>query len=115
MFAQPTDTFFLFERGGNDAGTWQAINADRSAAGPLVEFTKGTDGGPLAFYADTGVDVGGQNAWGVVFKTDAPVMGVRVASSGHDALSISAPVPEPSSLGLALCGAFLLGVCRRRR
>ncbi len=111
MFAEPTDTFFLFERGGNDAGSWQAINADRSPAGPLVEFAKGTDGGP---YADTGVNVGGQNAWGVVFKTDGPVMGVRITSSGHDALSISAPVPEPSSWVLMLFGVGLLGRFRRR-
>jgi hypothetical protein len=108
IFPHPADTFFLFERGGNDAGTWQAINADRSPAGPLVEFTKGTDGGPLAFYADTGVNVGGQNAWGVVFTTDGPVDGVRITASGHDTLSISVPVPEPTSLLLASLG--LVGV-----
>ena len=71
---------------------------------------------PLAAYENTGVNVGGQNAWGVVFTTDAPVAGVRIAASGHDTLSISTPIPEPSTLVLALCGLLgLLGYVGRRR
>ena len=89
LFETPADTFFLFERGGNDTGTWQAIHADRSPAGPLVSFIRGDQGGP---YANTGVNVGGQNAWGVAFTTDTPVAGVRISASGHDTLSISTPV-----------------------
>ena len=63
IFPFLTDTFFLFERGGNDTGTWQAILADGSLAAP-VQFSAAN------VYADTGVNVGGQNAFGVVFKTD---------------------------------------------
>jgi hypothetical protein len=91
LFAVPSDTFFLFERGGNDAGIWQAILADGSL-GAEVAFDKTANGGP---YADTGVSAGGQNAYGVVFKTDVPVQGVRITASGHDTLSISALAPEP--------------------
>ncbi len=78
-----TNTFFHFERGGNDTGTWQAILADGSL-GPAVAFSGAAD------YADTGVNVNGQNAFGVVFTTDVPVMGVRITASGHDTFSLSA-------------------------
>ena len=88
VFPFLSNIFFLFERGGNDQGTWQAINADGSLGTP-VQFTASN------VYGNTGVNVGGQNAFGVVFITDKPVMGVRVTASGHDTLSISAPVPVP--------------------
>ena len=90
IFPSLSDTFFLFERGGNDVGTWQAILADGSL-GAAVEFDKASAGG---VYANTGINVSGQDAYGVVFKTDMPVQGVRITASGHDTLSISAvPVP----------------------
>ena len=83
VFPFLTKTFFLFERGGNDSGTWQAILADGSLGAP-VAFSGATA------YANTGVNVNGQNAYGVVFATDVPVKGVRITASGHDTLSISA-------------------------
>jgi len=83
VFPFLTKTFFHFERGGNDSGTWQAILADGSLGVP-VAFSGATA------YADTGVSVNGQNAFGVVFTTDVPVIGVRITASGHDTLSISA-------------------------
>ncbi|MDT8303273.1 MAG: sugar-binding protein, partial [Sedimentisphaerales bacterium] len=91
IFPSLSDTFILFERGGNDAGSWQAIYADGSL-GEAVQFDKASNGGP---YADTGVSANGQNGYGVVFKTSVPVQGVRITASGHDTLSISA-VPGPS-------------------
>gem|GEM_PF-1307911 len=90
IFPSLTDTFFLFERGGNDVGTWQAILADGSLGAP-VEFDKASAGGP---YANTGINVNGQDAYGVVFETGMVVQGVRITASGHDTLSISA-VPAP--------------------
>jgi len=83
VFPFLTKTFFHFERGGNDTGTWQAILANGSLGTP-VAFSGATA------YADTGVNVNGQNAYGVVFTTDVPVKGVRITASGHDTLSISA-------------------------
>ncbi|MFC1604310.1 hypothetical protein ACFL5F_04705 [Planctomycetota bacterium] len=83
VFPFLTKTFFHFERGGNDTGTWQAILADGSL-GAKVAFSGATA------YADTGINVNGQNAYGVVFTTDVPVKGVRITASGHDTLSISA-------------------------
>jgi len=89
VFPFLTRTVFVFERGGNDAGTCQAILADGSL-GATVTLEKAANGGP---YADTKVGVAGQNAFGLVFTTDAPVKGIRIAASGFDALSISAPAP----------------------
>jgi len=89
IFPFLTDTFFLFERGGNDTGTWQAIRADGSLGVP-VTFSA------ASVYANTGVNVNGQNAFGVVFTTDVPVQGVRITASGHDTLSISTPKPRVS-------------------
>ena len=83
VFPFLTKTIFHFERGGNDTGTWQAILTDGSL-GAKVAFSGATA------YADTGVNVNGQNAFGVVFTTDVPVKGVRITASGHDTLSISA-------------------------
>jgi len=97
IFPSLTDTFFLFERGGNDAGSWQAILEDGSL-GAEVAFAKAADGGP---YADTGVSANGQNAFGVVFTTDVPVMGVRINAPGHDTLSISTPKGVDISMEVA--------------
>jgi len=93
IFPFLTNTFFHFERGGNDTGTWQAILADGSLGTP-VQFSGATH------YADTGVNVNGQNAFGVVFTTDVPVQGVRITASGHDTFSISAlPVVPDTAHG----------------
>jgi len=106
VFPTLVDTVFVFERGGNDNGTVQAILADDSL-GTALTLTK--NGAP---YADTGVNVGGQNAYGYVLTTDVPVKGLRITASGHDALSISA-IPEPATL--ALLGLGGLALLRRRR
>jgi len=111
IFPFLTDTFFLFERGGNDNGTWQAIYANGSLGAP-VQFSAAN------VYANTGVNVTGQNAFGVVFKTDVLVMGVRIAASGHDTLSISTPAganptqthdpqPENGAKGVPVVGTVL--------
>jgi hypothetical protein len=89
IFPFLTNTIFHFERGGNDTGTWQAILADGSLGAPLA-FSA------AAVYANTGVDVNGQNAYGVVFTTDVPVKGVRITASGHDTFSISALTHIPA-------------------
>ncbi|MFC1760604.1 hypothetical protein ACFL6U_00815 [Planctomycetota bacterium] len=88
IFETPSDSFFVFERGGNDAGSMQAILAD-GTLGEEVVFAKGTNGGP---YAQTPFKVG-QSVYGVLFKTHGPVIGLRINASGHDAFSVSTPTP----------------------
>ncbi len=111
VFPLLTDTFFVFERGGNDAGNIQAILGDGTLGGP-VAFAKVTDGG---VYANTGVAVNGQNAFGLVFTTDVPVQGIRINSSGFDALTIAAIVPEPSTIALIGMGGLALWFAGRKR
>jgi hypothetical protein len=86
IFPALTKTIFVFERGGNDTGTFEAILPD-GTLGPAVAFTTAAKGGP---FADTKVSVAGQNAFGTVFTTDVPVKGVRINAPGFDALSVSA-------------------------
>lgn len=106
IFPFLTDTIFVFERGGNDAGTVQAILADGTLGGALT-LTK--NGFP---YGNTGIDVGGSPAFGYVLTTDVLVKGLRITASGHDALSIST-VPEPATMALLWLGGLL--ALRRRR
>jgi hypothetical protein len=112
LFPNLSDTFFIFERGGNDAGSMQGI-MEGGFLRDEVTFATAGNGGP---YANTGVSVSGQNAFGVVFKTDVPVQGLRITASGHDALIIAAVIPEPSTLSLlALGGLAFLYSARRKR
>jgi hypothetical protein len=106
IFPELVDTIFVFERGGSDTGLVYPILADDSLGAGLA-ITAG--GFP---YGDTGVSVNGQNAHGYVLETDIPVKGLRIAASGHDALTVAA-VPEPMTLGLLAFGG--LAVLRRRR
>ncbi len=89
IFPFLTDTIFVLERNGNDDGTVEAIAAD----GSLREALTLTSGGEP--YASTGVNVGGQTAYGYVVKTDVPVQGVRITASGHDTLTICTPAQIP--------------------
>jgi len=97
LFPTSSHLFFIFERGGNDKGAMQAILAD-GTLGEEIAFEKAADGGP---YAKTAFKAAGQDAYGVVFKTVEPAIGVRITASGHDALSISIPTPAAYLTGLA--------------
>ncbi|UCF15200.1 MAG: hypothetical protein JSW59_17480, partial [Phycisphaerales bacterium] len=89
IFPFLTDTIFVLERNGNDNGTAQAILADGSLG---TAMTLTANGPP---YASTGVDVGGQTAYGYVVRTDVPVQGVRITAEGHDTLTICTPAQIP--------------------
>ena len=107
LFVEPVTEIFVFERGGNDNGTIQAILMDDSLG---IELALNAGGAP---YANTGVNVGGQNAFGYVFQSDVPVKGLRITASGHDSLSVLT-TPEPATLSLfGLAGLML--IARRRR
>jgi len=88
IFPFLVSTIFVFENGGNDNGTVQAILADGSLGAALTLTANG------APYANTGVETVGENAFGYVLTTDVPVLGLRITATGHDTLSISAPMPD---------------------
>jgi hypothetical protein len=69
----------------DDSGTVQAINADSSAAGPLVTLTSGQ--APAGSYLAI-ANVSGQTDNGYVVQTNQAVSGIRIAASGHDALTV---------------------------
>jgi len=92
IFSQLVDTIFVFERGGNDAGTVQAILSDDSLGTALPLNDGGTP------YAGTGVNVNDQNAYGYVLETDVPVKGLRITASGHDALVVAAVAETESNI-----------------
>ncbi|UCG49878.1 MAG: hypothetical protein JSU94_08855 [Phycisphaerales bacterium] len=111
VFPFNTDTIFILERGGNDTGTIQAIRPDNTL-GPAISIS------PNNPFADTGINVGGQQAFGLVLTTDSPVKGLRVTASGFDALIICAPKralatqahdPNPANgeKGVVVAGATL--------
>lgn len=105
IFPFEANIFFVFERGGNDNGTVQAIMPG-GELGPALTLT--ANGAP---YTNTGVNISGQNAFGYVLVTDMPAIGLRITASGHDAMSVSA-VPEPASMMLLALGG--LALLRRR-
>jgi len=103
IFPFLVSTMFVFENGANDNGTVQAILADGSL-GDALTLNSGS-------YGSTGVSTN-QPVGGYGLTTDVPVMGLRITAPGHDALSVSAPVPEPTAMALLALGS--LGVIRRR-
>ena len=108
IFSTPTDTFFIFENGGNDAGTIQPINLNDTLGSELA-FNSST-------YTDTPYDsgIGSQDVKGLVVTTATLVKGIRITSSGFDALSISAvyyeeatptPTPTPTRTATFISGS----------
>jgi len=79
----------------------------------VLIYANGSLGTPVQFtasnvYENTGVNVNGQNAFGVVFLTDAPAIGVRITASGHDTSMkwTSTPISAP------ICGSVVLAFLR---
>ena len=84
IFSEKSDIFFIYENGGTDSGTIQAIDGG-SLVGSALSFSSGT-------YTGTGYKsgVGNQDVKGMVYTTDSKVDGFRVTSAGIDILSFSA-------------------------
>jgi hypothetical protein len=116
--------FVIFENGGNDAGTLQAIFLDDSIGQP-VSF-----GNTAAYWGDTGFtsNVGNQPIKGMTFAlTDlldaagtplpasSTIKGIRISSAGLDPSTIAAVVvPEPTALILLGSGCLGLALAARR-
>ena len=107
IFASPVDTIFVFERGGNDGGTVQAILVGGGLGTP---FTLTAGGAP---YANVSLLTGGSGEFGYVYESDIPIAGIQIAAPGHDAFTV-VTIPEPTTLALLGLGG-LLAIVRRRR
>jgi len=90
MFDSASDTFFVFENGGNDDALIQGVDETGVLVGSPTSISKGFSGS----YMDTGYTsgVGTQKVAGLAFITDTDVYGIRIikTTDGIDPISISA-------------------------
>jgi len=70
VFAQPVTAIFLIERGANDSGFFQALDADGNPTGEMVAFTAADFQLP-----DAGLKIVGQDAGGIEIQSDVPIGG----------------------------------------
>ncbi len=94
VFTQPVTTIFMMERGANDNGFFQALDADGNPVGDKLAFTNADFQLP-----DAGLQIVNQNAGGIAIEASAPIYGLQILppeGSLHsiDPASISA-VPAP--------------------
>ena len=119
MFSAATTTIFLLEKGGNDSGNFQGLDASGNAVGAALNFVGGAPGwistGYLSHLNQGVTDpASSQIAWGTVITSDVPIYGIRLNSPGIDPVSIMVvPVPEPATVGLLGLGVLML--LRRKR
>ncbi len=94
VFAQPVTTIFVMERGANDSGFFQALDADGNPTGEMVAFTAADFQLP-----DAGLKIVGQDAGGIEIRSDVPIGGLVILPPeggvhSIDPASISA-IPAP--------------------
>jgi hypothetical protein len=73
MFAQPVTTIFMMERGANDSGFFQALDADGNPVGEMVPF-EATD----FQLPEADLKIVNQNAGGVAIESDVPIGGLMI-------------------------------------
>jgi hypothetical protein len=93
VFDQPVSTIFILERGANDSGYIQALDADGNVAGDKVPFTP-DDFAMIGYKA-----LGNQDGGGLVIASDMPIYGIRIfppddGPLGIDPASVSAVPAE---------------------
>ena len=94
VFDVPVTTIFILERGANDSGFFQPIDADGNPIGGPLAFTKAD-----FQFQDTGLKIQGQKAGGIAIVADVPINGLLILPPvdkllGIDPASISA-IPAP--------------------
>ncbi len=73
MFDQPVNTIFIMERGANDSGFFQALDADGNPIGGAVAFT------PDDFeLPESGLKIVNQDAGGVAISASMPIDGLLI-------------------------------------
>ncbi len=87
-FAVPVNTIFIIERGGNDSGLIQPLNAAGEPFGTPQPFT-------VADWFKPGVTIAGQDAGAIVIRATPSISGITLLPpegglTGIDPASISA-------------------------
>jgi hypothetical protein len=93
MFDQPVNTIYMMERGANDSGFFQALDADGNPIGGAVAFIKADFQLP-----ESGLKIVNQNAGGIAISASMPINGLMIlppegALHSIDPASISA-IPD---------------------
>ncbi|MHC4517254.1 MAG: hypothetical protein ACYTAS_01580 [Planctomycetota bacterium] len=87
LFAVPVTTVFIIERGGNDQGHIEALDADGNAIGGPATFAKSD-------WLKPGVGINNQDAGAMAIESEVPISGIRIlppvdGNIGIDPASVS--------------------------
>ncbi len=87
LFAIPVSMVFIIERGANDQGFIQPLDAEGNPAGGMVSFAKSD-------WFKPGLKVSGQNAGGIAITAETPIYGIQIlpptdGNIGLDPASVS--------------------------
>lgn len=128
-FANPTNTFFLWERGGNSDLLVEALDAGGGVIGSYTVLRQNYQQTGIVITTDNGSFLNNGQALGSLgLQTDAAVSRLRLASLYSDTINFNGPdykilasagvlpaVPEPSTYALLGAGLGVVGWMARRR
>jgi hypothetical protein len=80
-FDVPVTTIFILERGADDSGYIQALDANGEPVGDMVSFTPDN-------FLDTGYEFAGQKGGAMVITAQAPIYGIQILPPDDGALGI---------------------------
>jgi hypothetical protein len=102
VFDAPVTTVFIMERGANDKGYLQPIDAEGAPIGGALKFTQSD-----FQFQDEGLKIAGQNAGGMAIEAKMPINGLLIiplegGTLGIDPASVSAvPAPQITKAAVA--------------